>query len=276
MPAHVLYAVRGFGDRSSRQHQARRSRALTTALSTLCALPTRGCRTRASENPRPTLPKRGWGTLSILLRGELKQWYPNQQCILPNQTPKFRPGHSPFRACHQELWPCPAVLFQGTIQLSESCPRDARSKGFSGATLLEIECVRGRSCGHRSNRTLHNYRGNPCLEEPTLGRAAMGCRIDFICDCSRVGSACRKPGGCIPLRRRDRGGQRFPLLCSLQAVLHTNPGRKAREVVLALGGLGRQTRQRRGLLPGFVIHVAWGQQGRELAQAIRDELARGA
>ena len=77
--------------------------------------------------------------------------------------------------------------------------------------------------------------------KPTLGRAAMGCRVDFICDCSRLGSAGRKPGGCIPLRRRDRGGQRFPLLCSLQAVLHTNPGRKAREVVLALGGLGRQT-----------------------------------
>lgn len=35
-------------------------------------------------------------------------------------------------------------------------------------------------------------------------------------------------------------------------------------------------RQRRGLLPGFIIHVAWGQQGRELAQAIGEELARSA
>jgi hypothetical protein len=34
-------------------------------------------------------------------------------------------------------------------------------------------------------------------------------------------------------------------------------------------------RQRRGLLPGFIIHVAWG-QGRELAQAIGEELARSA
>lgn len=33
-------------------------------------------------------------------------------------------------------------------------------------------------------------------------------------------------------------------------------------------------RQRRGLLPGFVIHRAWGQQGRELAQAIGEQLAR--
>lgn len=33
-------------------------------------------------------------------------------------------------------------------------------------------------------------------------------------------------------------------------------------------------RRRRGLLPGFIIHVAWGRQGRELAQAIREELAR--
>lgn len=32
-------------------------------------------------------------------------------------------------------------------------------------------------------------------------------------------------------------------------------------------------RRRRGLLPGFIIHVAWGRQGRELAQAIREELA---
>ncbi|MGH9771270.1 MAG: hypothetical protein ACRD4Q_06190 [Candidatus Acidiferrales bacterium] len=32
-------------------------------------------------------------------------------------------------------------------------------------------------------------------------------------------------------------------------------------------------RQRRGLVPRFIIHVAWGQQGRELAQAIREELA---
>jgi len=35
-------------------------------------------------------------------------------------------------------------------------------------------------------------------------------------------------------------------------------------------------RKRRGLLTGFIIHVAWGQQGRELAQAIREELARSA
>lgn len=33
-------------------------------------------------------------------------------------------------------------------------------------------------------------------------------------------------------------------------------------------------RRRRGLLRGFVIHVAWGRQGRELAQAIGEELAR--
>jgi hypothetical protein len=33
-------------------------------------------------------------------------------------------------------------------------------------------------------------------------------------------------------------------------------------------------RKRRGLLPGFIIHVAWGRQGTELAQAIREELAR--
>lgn len=32
-------------------------------------------------------------------------------------------------------------------------------------------------------------------------------------------------------------------------------------------------KRRRGLLTGFVIHVAWGRQGGELAQAIRDELA---
>lgn len=34
-------------------------------------------------------------------------------------------------------------------------------------------------------------------------------------------------------------------------------------------------RRRRGILPGFIIHVAWGQRGRELAQAIGEELARG-
>ena len=32
-------------------------------------------------------------------------------------------------------------------------------------------------------------------------------------------------------------------------------------------------RQRRGLLPSFIIHRAWGQQGRELAQAIGEQLA---
>lgn len=35
-------------------------------------------------------------------------------------------------------------------------------------------------------------------------------------------------------------------------------------------------RQRRGLLPGFIIHVAWGRQGRDLARAIQEELARSA
>lgn len=35
-------------------------------------------------------------------------------------------------------------------------------------------------------------------------------------------------------------------------------------------------RQRRGLLPCFIIHVAWGQQGRDLVQAIGEELARRA
>lgn len=35
-------------------------------------------------------------------------------------------------------------------------------------------------------------------------------------------------------------------------------------------------KHRRGLLLGFVIHRAWGQQGRDLAQAIREELARSA
>ena len=33
-------------------------------------------------------------------------------------------------------------------------------------------------------------------------------------------------------------------------------------------------RQRRGLLSGFVIHRAWGQQGRELAEAIGEELSQ--
>jgi len=33
-------------------------------------------------------------------------------------------------------------------------------------------------------------------------------------------------------------------------------------------------RRRRALLPGFIIHVAWGRQGSELAQAIREELGR--
>jgi hypothetical protein len=33
-------------------------------------------------------------------------------------------------------------------------------------------------------------------------------------------------------------------------------------------------KQRRGLLPGFIIHVAWGRQGRELARAIESELGR--
>jgi MFS family permease len=32
-------------------------------------------------------------------------------------------------------------------------------------------------------------------------------------------------------------------------------------------------RHRRGLLPCFIIHVAWGQQGRDLAKAIEQELA---
>ncbi len=35
-------------------------------------------------------------------------------------------------------------------------------------------------------------------------------------------------------------------------------------------------RHRRGLLPCFIIHVAWGQQGRDLVQAIGEELARRA
>lgn len=33
-------------------------------------------------------------------------------------------------------------------------------------------------------------------------------------------------------------------------------------------------KRRRGLLTGFIIHVAWGRQGRELAEAIERELAR--
>lgn len=33
-------------------------------------------------------------------------------------------------------------------------------------------------------------------------------------------------------------------------------------------------RRRRGLLTGFVIHRGWGQQGRELAQAVGEELAQ--
>jgi hypothetical protein len=33
-------------------------------------------------------------------------------------------------------------------------------------------------------------------------------------------------------------------------------------------------KRRRGLLTSFTIHVAWGRQGRELAQAIGEELAR--
>jgi hypothetical protein len=33
-------------------------------------------------------------------------------------------------------------------------------------------------------------------------------------------------------------------------------------------------KHRRGLLRRFIIHVAWGQQGRELARAIEEELAR--
>lgn len=43
-----------------------------------------------------------------------------------------------------------------------------------------------------------------------------------------------------------------------------------------LAGWVVRLRQRRGLLPGFIIHVAWGQQGRELAEAIGEELARSA
>ena len=35
-------------------------------------------------------------------------------------------------------------------------------------------------------------------------------------------------------------------------------------------------KRRRGLLTGFIIHVAWGRQGRELAQAMGEELARRA
>ena len=42
------------------------------------------------------------------------------------------------------------------------------------------------------------------------------------------------------------------------------------------GGWVVRLRQRRGLLPGFIIHFAWGRQGRELAQAIGEELSRGA
>jgi len=42
------------------------------------------------------------------------------------------------------------------------------------------------------------------------------------------------------------------------------------------GGWVVKLRRRRGLLPGFIIHFAWGRQGRELAQAIGEELAGGA
>jgi hypothetical protein len=35
-------------------------------------------------------------------------------------------------------------------------------------------------------------------------------------------------------------------------------------------------RERRGLLVGFIIHAAWSQQGRELVQAIGEELIRSA
>ncbi len=42
------------------------------------------------------------------------------------------------------------------------------------------------------------------------------------------------------------------------------------------GGCVVRLRKRRGLLVGFIIHFAWGRQGRELAQAISQELSRGA
>jgi len=41
-----------------------------------------------------------------------------------------------------------------------------------------------------------------------------------------------------------------------------------------LAGWVVSLKRRRVLLSCFVIHVAWGRQGRELAQAIREELAR--
>ncbi len=40
------------------------------------------------------------------------------------------------------------------------------------------------------------------------------------------------------------------------------------------GGWAVTLKERYGLLGGFLIHFAWGRQGRELAQAIREELAR--
>lgn len=40
------------------------------------------------------------------------------------------------------------------------------------------------------------------------------------------------------------------------------------------GGWFVKLKRRRSLLPGFIIHVAWGRQGRELAQAIGQELSQ--
>jgi hypothetical protein len=40
------------------------------------------------------------------------------------------------------------------------------------------------------------------------------------------------------------------------------------------GGWVVSLKRRYGLLSGFLIHFAWGRQGRELAQAIEEELAR--
>lgn len=42
------------------------------------------------------------------------------------------------------------------------------------------------------------------------------------------------------------------------------------------GGWVVTLKRRHGLLRGFLIHFAWGRQGRELAQAIEEELARRA
>lgn len=42
------------------------------------------------------------------------------------------------------------------------------------------------------------------------------------------------------------------------------------------GGWVVNVRKRYGLLSGFIIHIAWGHEGRELARAIQEELGRTA